>query len=558
MRQAAMTLMRGDAALQAGHALLQHAALCTVAVDPKAGPGVAPRFLALAWRRRVVLIDVPGTPGLSALLQRPLPFAAADGKRAHHALIAADLAVPDRWACATVCEQLLAAATGVQATGQTPLTTATARFAMPPLPDMADGLDALGAYTLGLEALIQSQSDALLALGMRAVSRLEAAAVAAIAEMEHRGMPFDAPRWRQLSADDAATRAALVAWLRANLQQPDMDVDDDKQLLAALRRAGHAPASGRRQDLQRLVAPWGDKLAELSRVNKRCQAYGPSFLQHVGPQGRIHPTFDQVGANTGRMACHAPNLQAMTKTGGRRSCFAASPGRSLVVADYRACELRILAHLSQDHAFLQAFARGDDVHAQVATRIFGHHHSTERRAEQRQVAKVVSFGLVYGMGSRGLARTLNVTPARAEALQAQYFGAFPQVAAYLHDTEATALSRGYAQTLTGRRLQLQVTATDTEAERAACRRLARNMPIQGTSADIIKLALARLRALGSASDPTGTVNCVHDEIMVECAAADATAFGQALSGHMLAAASGLVQTVPWAVDLRSGQAWSAT
>lgn len=560
-----MSLLSGETAITAAQKMMAGASLCVVAPDPKAGRAVAPSLVALAAKGQHIIVDVAQTPGLEKVWSAPLPFAAADAKRAHHALLAAGQTGPARWACASVCQTLLGFAQAPQpgpaGSAQTPLVTTAAAQAGLQLCDPAAGLDALGRYATQLQTLLERQGERLKQLQMGAVSRLEAGCVAPIAEMEHRGMPFDARRWKALAEDDSHKLQTLTTWIRAQLNAPNLDVQQDKALLAALAAIQIQPQSARRRDLARLPEPWGPNLVALRTLTKRVQAYGLEFLTHAAPNGRVHPTFAQLGASTGRMACHAPNLQAITKEGGRRGCFGVNGAKRLVIADYKACELRILAHLSEDPAFLGAFAQGQDVHAQVAARIFGAHGSDAERARQRQIAKVVSFGLVYGMGPRGLGRTLDIDVTEAERLQTQYFAQFPRIAAYLADSEATGARLGYATTLSGRRLWLGGEAApnglqcaSAEAQQQAARkRVARNMPIQGTSADIIKLALARLRAAWRSEPEIGVVNCIHDEIVVECSEGAAHSVGEMLTTHMRQAAESLVFRVPMAVDLSIGQ-----
>jgi DNA polymerase I len=142
----------------------------------------------------------------------------------------------------------------------------------------------------------------------------------------------------------------------------------------------------RRRTLATLPPPIGPLLTAYRGLAKLVSAYGLGFLEHVGADGRMHPTFEQIGASTGRMACYEPNLQAMTRDSGRRSCFRAGPGRILVVADYAACELRILADMSDDPVFVAAFERNEDLHSKVASTIFNQTVSKTENASLRQVA----------------------------------------------------------------------------------------------------------------------------------------------------------------------------
>ncbi len=235
----------------------------------------------------------------------------------------------------------------------------------------------------------------------------------------------------------------------------------------------------------------------------------------------------------------------MVKDAPHRSCFRVSEGRALVTADYSACELRIIAELSGDPVFAEAFARGEDLHARVATAMFGKPVSKHENPDLRQRAKAVNFGLAYGMGAQGLARAIDVDAVQAKQLLEKYFRSFPKIRTFLERSADEGVSRGFARTMTGRRLYLA-------GERSAIERIAKNMPIQGTNADITKIALARLRTrLG----PGKLVNVVHDEIVSECDAGDAASIAAAMREEMMAAGAQVLKTIPLEVEVAIGEVW---
>ena len=552
-----MQILSGAAGLAAAQSLsaASPGGLIAACANPAALGGGALELLALATAEQAVIVDAQRTP-LGPWLVQVGRLAAHPAKALHRALLRAFGQGPARWGCVQLSEQVLLSGRDAPLD----LASIAARHQVQAPPAIEDGLAAMAQHAQCLAQLVQRQGQALNQAGLQAVSRLEAAAVAPIAEMEQRGMPFDAARWTRLAHTHASEQVALRQQILLHLgQRGDRDLfgaaalnlDSDQELLTVLRALDYKVPNARRRTLAALPAPLGPWLERYRTLTKLASAYGTAFLDKVGSDGRLHPTFEQIGASTGRMACHSPNLQAMVKGTEHRACFRASGDRQLVVADYAACELRILAEMSGDPVFLEAFARGDDVHARVASSIFGKPVSKHQNVELRQVAKAVNFGLAYGMGPAGLARTLQMELEPARRLLQQYFRTFPRIRSFLENTARQALQRGYAQTLAGRRMDLSSLQNDPRA----AERVAKNMPIQGTNADIIKIALARLRQALTAHPNSWVVNCVHDELVVECPAAVANAVAHTVQHEMVAAGAALLKTVPVTVDVQITAVW---
>jgi DNA polymerase I len=235
--------------------------------------------------------------------------------------------------------------------------------------------------------------------------------------------------------------------------------------------------------------------------------------------GRVHTNYAQAVAITGRLASNDPNLQNIpirTAEGRRvREAFIAPPGHVLMSADYSQIELRIMAHISQDPALLRAFAEGIDVHRATASEVFAV-PVAEVSSEQRRYAKVINFGLIYGMGAFGLASNLGIEQKAARDYIERYFARFAGVKRYMDQTKAGAHDRGYVETLFGRRIVLPEIRGGNGPRRAGAERQAINAPMQGTAADLIKLAmLAVQRALDSEGRGTRMVMQVHDELVLE-------------------------------------------
>ncbi len=235
--------------------------------------------------------------------------------------------------------------------------------------------------------------------------------------------------------------------------------------------------------------------------------------------GRVHTNYAQAVAVTGRLASNDPNLQNIpvrTPEGRRiREAFIAPRGWVIASADYSQIELRIMAHLSQDPGLLKAFAQGEDIHRATAAEIFGV-TPLEVNADQRRMAKVINFGLIYGMSAFGLARNLGLERSAAQLYIDRYFARYPGVAQYMERTRAQAKAQGYVETVFGRRLWLPEVNSPNGPRRAGAERAAINAPMQGTAADLIKMAMIAVdRELAQKRLGARVVMQVHDELVLE-------------------------------------------
>ncbi|HLH73272.1 MAG TPA: DNA polymerase, partial [Chloroflexota bacterium] len=274
--------------------------------------------------------------------------------------------------------------------------------------------------------------------------------------------------------------------------------------------------------------------------------------------GRVHTSFNQTGASTGRLSSSDPNLQNIpirTDLGKQvRRAFVAAPGSLLFAADYSQVELRILAHVTQDHNLIEAFASGRDIHAATASQILGV-PLAEVTSDQRRMAKTVNFGVLYGMSDFGLATQLGLSRADAHSFIEHYFAQFPTVAAYLEDTKRQAREQGYVTTLLGRRRYIAEINTPNRQIRAAAERTAINMPIQGTAADIIKVAMIRIdQALRERNLATKMILQVHDELVFEVPEAELEVVRPLVIELM---ENAFPMTVPLRVEGHVGPNWSA-
>ncbi len=300
-----------------------------------------------------------------------------------------------------------------------------------------------------------------------------------------------------------------------------------------------------------------DELLRYREVEKLRSTYGESFLGSVEPDGRIHATFQQTVARTGRLSSEEPNLHNIpvrSEEGrGFRRAFVPEPGWRLLVADYNQIELRVIAHLAHDPGLIGAFTSPTDIHTATAARIFEVEPGDVTLA-QRSKAKMVSYGLAYGMESFGLAQRLSISKDEATSLRNAYFEAFPSVAAYMDRVVAEARDRGYTETLFGRRRLLPELTGGNPGTRMAAERQAKNAPIQGLAADIFKVALVRLDAeLEDAGLRSRLVLQVHDEVILEVPPEEEAEAERRTLEAMQGAAS---LDVPLEVNLSWGATWA--
>ncbi len=299
-----------------------------------------------------------------------------------------------------------------------------------------------------------------------------------------------------------------------------------------------------------------DEILQYRTYQKLDSTYVEGLLRAIGPDGRIRSTFNQTETRTGRISSGEPNLQNIpvrTELGSQmRRFFVAGQGNVLVDADYSQIELRLLAHISDDEAMRTAFLTGADIHRSTAAKVYGMPEEMITPA-LRSSAKAVNFGIVYGIGAFSLAKDIGVSVKEADAFIKSYFDAFPGVKAYMDKTIEDSRARGYVTTLYRRRRNLPELANSNYNVRALGERMAMNTPIQGTAADIIKIAMVRVaRRLAAEGLAARLILQVHDELIVECPAAEADTVRTILQTEMENAAA---LTVPLKVDVHMGSSW---
>nr|MBA2534052.1 DNA polymerase I [Rubrobacter sp.] len=348
-----------------------------------------------------------------------------------------------------------------------------------------------------------------------------------LGEMEEVGMPVDADTLEEVGGDLDGRIADVERHIYEDVGHP-FNIGSPKQLGEVLfEEMGIPPVrktkTGYSTDakvLQQLAIqhPVADRIIEYRELTKLRGTYIEGLLKLISYEGRIHSTLNQTRAATGRLSSEAPNLQNIpirTQLGARiRDAFTASPGRRLVVADYSQIELRILAHMTGEPALVESFTSGEDIHARTASEVFDVRMESVT-PELRRRAKMVNFGILYGISGFGLATRLgNVHPAEAERYIKRYFERYPRVTEFMQETLEEAEELGYSTTLFGRRRYVPELRNSNKNVRKLGERIAFNARVQGTAADIIKVAMVdlapRLGSLGA-----DMIMQVHDELVFD-------------------------------------------
>jgi DNA polymerase-1 len=346
-----------------------------------------------------------------------------------------------------------------------------------------------------------------------------------------------------------------------NLNSPRQigEIFFERLKLPVLKKTATGAASTDEEVLEKLALdyPLPKTLLEYRALSKLKSTYTDKLPRMVNPRtGRVHTNYGQATAVTGRLASNDPNLQNIpvrTAEGRRiREAFVAPAGHAIVSADYSQVELRIMAHISGDEGLLAAFARGDDIHRATAAEIFGR-EPREVTAEERRYAKTINFGLIYGMSAFGLAQQLGLERATAQAYIDSYFARYPGVARYMESTRQTAREQGYVETVFGRRLWLPEIRAGNQGRRAGAERAAINAPMQGTAADLIKLAMIAVQKWIDDERLGGRlVMQVHDELVLEVPEAEL----KRVKGELPALMSGVASLrAPLVVDIGVGRNW---
>jgi len=406
--------------------------------------------------------------------------------------------------------------------------------------------------------------------GLIDCAKLEFECVMPVVDLELTGFYMEKARWLEQLAiveerrgelandlqemlGEGAAQASLFGPPRANI-----NLDSQQQVSEALTRLGiPLPDSTRNWKLQPLALqyPVVAKLLEYRTMQKALTSYGQNMIEFINPKtGRLHADFRQIGAPTGRFSCTNPNIQQVPHAVEYRRCFMGHPdGRQLIIADYSQIELRILAEFSGDEAFRNAFNSGADLHRVTAAQVFGVSEDQVTK-EQRDFAKRLNFGVVYGIGAQRFSLMTGLGQPEAEDVLRRYFATYRRLDAYLKESANRAVEEKQARTASGRLVKFNYDPSDRQ-QVSMTQRNGKNAPIQGTSADILKRALRLLN-----DELRGTsgqiVNIIHDEIVVEVDADEAESVAAKVERSMCAAGEECLHNVPVKVESQIACEWT--
>ncbi len=418
-------------------------------------------------------------------------------------------------------------------------------------------------YSLQLARLKQEQ--------LLTVADLEFQCVAAVGDMELAGCKIDTVKWREILKGvevkrDLARDAMMEILPGGNARQVSMFGSDEyminlnsgPQIIAEFARLGIEIQDTSEATLSKVSHAAAKKLLEYRSHEKTLGSFGEGLLSLIRKTtGRIHPDFQQYGADTGRFSCSNPNVQQIPATSDFRSCFIAEEGYKLVTSDYSQAELRILAELSQDPAFLEAFRTGGDLHILAASQMFNIPPAQVTKVQRGQ-AKAINFGLAYGMGPQGLAVRIDKTVDEARELISAYFKAFSGVQRWLEKAGKDSILKGFSPTPLGRKRYYDKPSPedmDYRKKLGDIERQGKNAPIQGANADMTKIALVFLREK-LRNYEARLVNTVHDEIVVEVREDQANEVCDIVEHEMIRAAQEILKEVPIVADAKVGDYWA--
>jgi DNA polymerase-1 len=438
-------------------------------------------------------------------------------------------------------------------------------FAEVPIPDAAAYCGADSATVLALHEFF---APALRDMGLERLLRtIEMPLLPVLVDMEWDGIAVDRTLFARLAGEltrdliQLEGKIAQVAGTSVNLNSPKQlaALLFEKLQLPVLKRTKTGPSTD--ADVLDQLAELGHEVPKLILEYRELQKLKSTYVEvlptRINPMtGRIHTSFNQTGAATGRLSSSEPNLQNIPVRTPRgeeiRKGFVPGPGCRFVVADYSQIELRLMAHLSEDPAFIEAFRSGGDIHRQTAALIFGV-SLPQVTAEMRARAKTINFGTIYGQGPFALSRLLGISQEEAKAFIAQYFERFAGVRAYLDMQVKLARENGYVETLFGRRRYIPEINDKNFNLRAFAERTAQNSPLQGSAADLIKIAMIRIHdALRTGGFGARLLLQVHDELVLEVSEGEVDAVMALVKRHMEGAAQ---LKVPLVVDVGSGPNW---
>lgn len=402
------------------------------------------------------------------------------------------------------------------------------------------------------------------------VANLEFQVCKVVSEMELRGIYVDTNSWQNI-IDFCADKKNLVLDQIHNLLieqgfrqglfgEAQINLNSVKVLKEIFEKIGVEIKSTADADLAEVDHPFAKLMREYRKYEKQLSSFGESFLKLVRSEtSRVHPSFQQIGADTGRFSCNNPNLQQIPAEEVYRSSFKAPSGRKIVACDYSQQELRLLASLSGDAKFIKFYEDGVDLHTATASMMFNIPIEKVEKETHRKVAKTINFGLAYGQGAKKLGQTIGVSEEEAVQMIDKYFSQFTFIRDWLENAAKDAQTKGFSKTLLNRKRFYKIPHEDDvdfKQTLSSIGRQGKNTPIQGSGVDMIKMAMVLIhQRLQAAALDAFLINAVHDELVVEASEADATAAAEIVKNAMEEAGRQLAPNVPIVAEVGIGDYW---
>mgnify|MGYP005855911371 CR=1 FL=1 len=430
--------------------------------------------------------------------------------------------------------------------------------------------------------IFEKQYELLKKNNLLKVAKLEFKVIKIVGNMELRGFHIDVDKWRshikKLEADKILIAKELQEAIRPyyNMNTIDLfgnysdaiNLNSQVQLMDLFNnKLGLNVASTGVKVLTGLKHPIAQLMLKYRQLEKLISAFGETVLEKINPvTKRLHPDYMQMGTDTGRFSCSNPNLQQIPSKGEAsifRTFFTAPPGRMLVTCDYSQQEMRVLADMSSDDTLLEAYLSGKDLHSLTAAQMYGLEYTEDFKdvhKDLRQAAKTINFGLVYGRGPGSLAQQLGVTIDEAKALVEKYFEKLPKVGNWLENSAKKGIENGYVETLLGRKRYFvppDPADPNFNKQKSSIERASKNMPIQGTSADMTKLAMINIEEkFKLAKIDGGIIHTLHDEIVSEVPSHRAKEAFEIQRDEMINAGKAFLSRCPIDAEGGFGHVWS--
>lgn len=421
-----------------------------------------------------------------------------------------------------------------------------------------------------LPLIYEMQKWELIGSQLMDIACLEFEVCKVVAEMELAGIHVDTKGWKEIIKENLVKKQDVEVRMHKYLldqglgdglfEGDNYNLNSTKDLMTIFKRLGVVIKSTMDEDLASVHHPFADLLREYREYEKQLSAFGESFLELVRPEtSRIHPTFQQIGADTGRFSCTNPNLQQIPAGEAYRRCFTAPVGRKIISVDYSQQELRILASLSGDPKFIKLYEAGADLHTATASMMFNIPVSEVKKDTHRRVAKTINFGLAYGQGARALGMTIGMSEEEAKKMIDKYFAQFTFIRDWLNDAAKKAQTTGYSVTLAGRKRYYDIPfKSDPEYNQkmSSIGRRGKNSPIQGSGADMIKMSMVLIaKRIKEQGLDAFLINAVHDELMLESSENDAEAVVELVRNTMMEAGKILAPNVPILAEGEAQDFW---